>query len=196
MATQSTNITVKLRNVRGSFLNVFTPRPDKDDPTKKPKFGANALLNKVKHAPQIAAVEKAIEQLLKEKKWARATVKSFPLGEASSKINSSTNEPYQGYDENHMYLTANHTRRPLVVALDGSALSESDGKPYSGCYINMNVDVYAYDKDPKHGRRICASLRSVQFVAEGEPFGGGENIDASKEFDDVDPNEVPDNDLM
>lgn len=193
--SQNTNITIKLRNVRLSFPNLFTARTQPGAaPGSTPKFGASFLLNKKTHATQIAEIERAVELLMKEKKWAKATVKSVPMVEASSKINSKTGEPYDGYDDDTMSVNANHTKRPLVVALDGSPLVESDGKPYGGCYVNANVDIYAYDKNPQHGRRICCSLRSVQFVKDGQAFGGGAAINAENEFSDVSAN--ADEDVM
>lgn len=191
----NTNITVKLRNVRLSFPNLFTARTlPGAAPGSTPKFGASFLLNKKTHATQIAEIERAVDLLMKEKKWAKATVKSVPMVEASSKINSKTGEPYDGYDENTFSINANHTKKPLVVDLAGSPLVESDGKPYGGCYVNANVDIYAYDKDPLHGRRICCSLRSVQFVKDGQAFGGGAAINAENEFSDVSAN--ADEDVM
>lgn len=191
----NTNITIKLRNVRLSFPDLFTARLNPNAaPGAKPKFGASFLLDKKIHATQIAEIKRAVDTLLKEKKWAPATVKSVPMVEASSKINSKTGEAYDGYDENTMVVSSNHTKRPGIFDTDGSPLVESDGKPYGGCYVHANVDIYAYDKIAQHGRRICCSLRAVQFARDGDPFGGGVAITAQSEFGDVTAN--ADEDVM
>jgi hypothetical protein len=69
-----------------------------------------------------------------------------------------------------------------VVDLQGNPLVTTDGKPYAGCYVNANIDVWWQDN--KYGKRVNASLRSVQFVKDGESFGAGP-LDAAKEFEDV-----------
>jgi len=54
--------------------------------------------------------------------------------------------------------------------------------PYSGCYVNVSMDVWAQAND--FGKRINAKLLAIQFEADGAAFGGGEGF-ASADFDDT-----------
>lgn len=182
------DITIKLRNVRLSFPHLFTPRKNTDpkNPDAAPKYEAAFLLHKKDHASVIAEIKRATQQLIAQKKWAPATVKGTPLAEAESKVNAQTNEPYDGYDADHVYVSARSKGRPLVVDKLNNTVTEEDGIIYAGCYVNANVDIYAYDKVAAHGRRVCASLRAIQFCRDGEPFGSSTR-DANEEFGDVAP---------
>ena len=57
-----------------------------------------------------------------------------------------------------------------VVNRDLTPLVAADGKPYAGCYVNATVECYGYTH-PKSGPGITWSLRNVQFVKDGDPFG-------------------------
>jgi hypothetical protein len=50
-------------------------------------------------------------------------------------------------------------------------LTEADGKPYAGCYVNCALNIWAQDN--QYGRRINAELVSVQFLRDGDAFSGG-----------------------
>ena len=77
-------------------------------------------------------------------------------------------------------MSARSLGRPLVLNADRSALAEADGKPYSGCYVNAQIAVWAMQNT--HGKRVCAQLRGVQFIRDGESFGGG-GVAQVDEFD-------------
>jgi len=171
--SDNNNITVKLRNVRLSFPALFEARA-MDGGT--PKFSAAFLLNKKSDAAQIKSIEEAINSLLKTKnKGSKLPSNKICLREGSEK-------DFEGYGDEVMYVSASNARRPLVVDLQGNPLVANDGKPYAGSYVNANIDVWWQDN--KYGKRMNASLRSVQFVKDGEPFGAGP-LDAAKEFEDV-----------
>lgn len=70
-------------------------------------------------------------------------------------------------------VNAKNKIRPLTLGAgpDGrSAVTEQDGKLYSGCYVNMILDVKAGSKPKK---QVYAYLLAVQFVKDGERLGGG-----------------------
>lgn len=60
--------------------------------------------------------------------------------------------------------------RPGVYDRDTSPLSEGDGKPYAGCFVNARVEIWAQDGE---NAGIRCKLVSVQFVRDGQAFGGG-----------------------
>jgi hypothetical protein len=168
------NITVKLRNVRLSFPALFEARA-MDGGT--PNYSAAFLLNKKTDAAQIKALTDAINEHLKLKN------KGGKLPSNKVCLRDGSEKEFDGYGDAVMYVSASNARRPLVVDLQGNPLVAEDGKPYAGCYVNANIDVWWQDN--KYGKRVNASLRSVQFVKDGESFGAGP-LDATKEFDDVD----------
>ncbi|MNP47458.1 hypothetical protein D3C76_1415120 [compost metagenome] len=66
---------------------------------------------------------------------------------------------------------------------DRTQLTAQEGKPYSGCYVNVIVDIWAQDNS--YGKRINAQLQGIQFVRDGEAFsGGGTSADAS-DFEEI-----------
>ena len=75
--------------------------------------------------------------------------------------------------------------RPNIKDKDGiTPLQESDGRPYSGCYVNLiGLEIYGF-QHPKFGKRICAQLRGLQFLRDGDAFAVGKPADDT-EFGDV-----------
>ena len=59
-----------------------------------------------------------------------------------------------------------------MVDRDGATpLTESDGRPYGGCYVNAKVEIWAQDNS--NGRAMRASLLGVVYHSKGDAFGGG-----------------------
>jgi hypothetical protein len=98
---------------------------------------------------------------------------------------------YDGYEGNFVLsATRNQDKgRPLVVNHDKSPLTEKDGKPYAGCYVNATVEVWAQDN--KYGKAIRATLRGVQFVRDGDAFSAGTPV-SDDEFDEIEAPETAD----
>lgn len=164
---------VRLNNVRLSFPSLF--REKKFNPTDaKGSYSATFLLDKKTNAKEISEVKRAIDALVKETfKGKHPGAQRTCLRDGSEKADT------PGYGDGVMFISARTDRRPHVVNRDMSPLSEDDGKPYAGCYVNATVEVWPQDN--KYGKRINAKLRAVQFVKDGEEFGGG-HVDVSKEF--------------
>jgi hypothetical protein len=90
-------------------------------------------------------------------------------------------EVYDGFEDMHS-LHASNKARPLVLDRDKSPLSAADGKPYGGCYVNASLELWAQDN--QFGKRINATLKGVQFVKDGDAFGGGAPA-SPDDFDDL-----------
>jgi hypothetical protein len=81
-------------------------------------------------------------------------------------------EEYHG----HWILSSSSTKRPKVVDVDGETpLAEEDGKPYGGCYCLGWVRIWIQDNE--YGKRVNGELKAVQFIRDGEAFGGQTPID-------------------
>jgi hypothetical protein len=79
-------------------------------------------------------------------------------------------------------VSARSATRPLVIDKDKSPLTEQDGKPYAGCFVNASVELWPQDNN--YGKRVNASLRGVQFFRDGDAFAGG-GAASEDEFDDL-----------
>jgi hypothetical protein len=188
MAIEKTNVLVKIKGARLSFPFLFTPRPPNpaDGPGKKPKYEANLILNKVKDAAVIRDIQDAVakckmDPLIKGKKCRHECLRD------------GSEMDYEGYGDGVMFLVVKSDRRPAVVDRDLTPLTESDGKPYAGCYVNSTATLFPY-LHKTGGAGVSADLRTIQFVKDGDPFAG-KSVDASQELEVLTENEG-DNDLV
>src|SRR5690606_36094193 len=85
-------------------------------------------------------------------------------------INGNAKGHVAGYAGNWV-INARSPTMPLVIDQNRQPLTQASGKPYSGCYVNASLAIWAQQN--QHGRRINAQLRGVQFVRDGEPLAGG-----------------------
>ncbi len=172
---------VKLNKVRLAFPNLFNPvefRPG----DKKPRYDATFLV--VPGSANDKAIAAAIKDAVAEKFPAAAEAAKFLKGVVGQKnqycyLDGDTKE-YDGY-EGMLYLACHSKVRPLVIDRDKSPLTEQDGKPYGGCYVNATVEIYCI-KDVNPG--VFASFTGVQFDSDGDSFGGGKPA-STDDFDDL-----------
>lgn len=168
-----------LTNVRLAFPTLFTAKTVGGE--GDPAFSASFLFD-AKH-PAYKQVNDAIEAAAKEKWGAKAEANLKAL-RASGKVclkDGDEKANYEGFEGN-FFVSTRSKNRPLVLDRDKNPLTEADGKPYAGCYVNASIEIYAQDNG--FGKRINASLRGVQFVKDGDSFGGGAPASAD-EFDSV-----------
>lgn len=183
---------IKLQKVRLSFPNLFTAKKQDESSSSPPTFSAGFLLEPTD--PQVKMIEDAMLQVAKEK-WsakADAVYKGMKVADKLALHDGDTKAQYAGY-EGMMFVNANNPVRPLVLDRDKSPLTEQDGKPYGGCYVNVSLELWAQDN--KFGKRINASLGGVQFVKDGDRFGGGSSADES-DFDELGDGADADDDIV
>ena len=170
---------VKLANVRLAFPQLFEAKTVNGE--GKPAFSASFLL--VPDHPSAKALNDAIDAVAKEK-WGAKADAVLKLMRATDKVclhDGDLKEQYDGFPGN-LYVSARSAARPLVIGADKSPLTEKDGKPYAGCYVNVSVELWAQDNN--YGKRVNASLRGVQFLRDGDAFAGGAPA-SEDEFDDL-----------
>lgn len=183
---------VHLLNVRLSFPNLWEAEAFEG---AKPKFGADLIIqpdskvlavkeNDVKVGVTMEKVMAAVAKVGWKDKGASVLKGLEPskkcYRDGDTRTNSS-GEIYDGY-EGLMYVTAKNASRPRILDCDKTHLTEADGRPYSGCFVNAIIDVYPMT-DPKR-RGVFATLMGVQFVKDGDSFGGG-GIASEDDFDDI-----------
>ncbi len=151
---------ITLLNVRLSFAQIYTAKSVNDG---EPRFSCSFLLDKDKDAKQIEALKKAIADITKEK----FKGKSLPADKLC--LRDGDEREFDGY-ANTMFVSAANSKRPNVVNRSRGAVADGEPQsPYSGCYVNGVIRLWAQDN--KFGKRINASLEAVQFVKDGDAFG-------------------------
>jgi len=157
-----------LKNVRLAFPNLFTAQQVNGQ--GDPKFGG-AFIFAPDH-PAKKLVTDACRAVATEEWGAKAdeVLKAIAASDKLCIHNGDTKADYEGYGGMYFVNTSNKTR-PLVIDRNKSPLTAQDGKPYAGCYVNASIELWAQDN--KFGKRINASLRGVQFEADGDAFAGG-----------------------
>lgn len=187
---------IQIRNLRLAFPELFEARAGEEGGT--PKYGAKFVVPA--NHPQIDEIEKAMFATA-EAKWggkaktiyANLTKTGKPkvveVAFVRQPYANSDGEPYDGF-EDAFYLTASNKVRPTVIDGDRTPLTAADGKPYSGCYVNAIIEFWAQDN--KYGRAVRAELKGVQFVKDGDAFGGGGSAASAEDFDVVDGSDAGD----
>ena len=168
---------LKLNSVRLAFPVLFEAKTFNGE--GKPAFSASLLLNS--DDSQIKVINAAIEQVANEKWGAKANVilKQMRAQDKVALHEGDLKSNYEGFPGN-LYISARSQTRPLVIDKDKSPLTEQDGKPYAGCYVNASIEFWAQDNN--YGKRVNASLRGVQFLKDGDAFAGSGSANED-EFD-------------
>ncbi len=157
-----------LTNVRAAFPNYFvaTKMKEKD----KAAFSGSFIMPP--DHPDVAKIRATITAVAIAKWGDQATdiLKALIAGDKVCLHNGDLKAQYEGFAGNY-YVSARGYSRPLVIGQDKAPLVEADGKPYSGSYVNAQVALWAQSNS--WGKRINAQLSGVQFLRDGESFGGG-----------------------
>ena len=174
---------VKLNDVRLTFPALFEAKAfvGADGSPTKPKFSGTFLF--APDHPAAAAVSKGMQTVAKEK-WgekAAAVYKQMKAGDKLALHDGAAKSDFAGYEGN-LYVNASNALRPTVVDGNRSPLTIAEGKPYSGCYVNAIIELWAQDN--QWGKRINASLMGVQFLRDGERLAGGA-VAAEDDFDEI-----------
>jgi hypothetical protein len=166
MAESTKQITLK--NVRLAFPSLFEMKQVNGE--GKPAYSAAFLMSA--DDPQVDAVNELIDRIGTEK-WgpkAKTLLAAIRGKDAACIHNGDLKAQYEGFEGNY-YLSARSYTKVLVVDRDRTQLGAADGKPYAGCYVDANVEIWAQDN--QWGKRVNATLRWVQFRRDGDAFAGG-----------------------
>ena len=122
--------------------------------------------------PAHAALKEAFRKVAEEE-WGAKAAEVFASLKAGDKLclhDGAAKADKPGYAGN-LFVSASNKLAPLVIDGNKSPLKATSGRPYSGCYVNAVVQLWAQDN--RFGRRINASLMGVQFLRDGERLSGG-----------------------
>ena len=159
---------ITLKNVRLAFASIWEAKQVNGE--GKPAFSASFLLSA--DDPQVDEINDMIDKCAAEKWGAKAkTVLAALRGKDAVAIhNGDLKAQYEGFEGNY-FVSARSYQKVLVVDRNRVQLEQSSGKPYAGCYVDANVELWAQDN--QWGKRINATLRWVQFRRDGDAFAGG-----------------------
>lgn len=178
---------IRLSNVRLSYPQLFEKKAFRTG-EGKPAWSATFLLNKKTNANEIKLIQAAIATLTKDE----FNGKPLPADRVALK-DGSLKDDIDGYGEEVMFIAArNDKTRPGVVDKNLAPLTAEDGKPYAGCYVNATIRLWPQGGKSfksEFGKRINATLRNVQFLKDGEPFGE-KMTPAEEEFQAVEDESV------
>jgi len=171
---------------RAAFLNIFEPTSiDGGDPAFNGKFIVDPS-----DTATVKKLDAAMLHVAKEKWGAKAeqvfgnlvkTGKKPEVGFIKEPYKNKDGDPYDGF-EDAFYVSAKSSTRPLIIDRDKTPLVQSDGRPYSGCNVMVQVEFWAQDN--KWGRGVRAQLKGVQFHSDGDAFSGGAPASAD-DFDEI-----------
>ena len=185
MATIS-NRAVKAQG-RLSYPNLFTARAINNE--GDPKYSATLLIPKSDtatvervQAAIDAAVQDGMDRHIFKEAVDPSRSKYPPLrdGDTPKDDGSARGDEFAG----HWFISAKapgNKPRPSVVDANVQPVMD-ESEIYAGCYVNMFVEFYAFEKSGNKG--IAASLRGTQFVRDGEPLGG-EPLEAEDMFSTI-----------
>jgi hypothetical protein len=173
---------VMLKNVRLAFPNLFEARGVGDS---DPRYSATLIF--AVDSPAHKQMVEAIEKVAKDKWGAKAEV-SMKTVRAKNKVclhDGAEKARYDGFD-GMMYVSASNKDRPTVIDRQRAPLQPGDGLPYAGCVVNAQIDVWAQEN--QYGLGINALLMGIQFVKDGDRFGGG-GVASADAFDILEDDE-------
>ena len=162
-----------LKNVRISFPSLFKKGSFNGEETK---YEATFLLNKEEHADSIAEIKAQIADLVK------VNLKGAKVPADKLCLRDGDEVEYDGYAGCYS-IKCSTKKRPIVIDRDRSPLTEDDGKPYGGCYVNASIDLWVQNN--AYGKRVNSTLLAVQFAKDGTPFSDGSTGDVN-DFDMLD----------
>ena len=185
---------IAVKDARLAFARLHKAEARKDPKTGeargKAKFSCTLLLDpsNAAHAETIKQVKADAARVLDTRyegreNWPKPNkatgmgglIMCFGLGNDLEKV-------YDGYKD-MFYIKCSDTNRPLLGNRAGKVVVEGDPQcPYSGCFVNAKISLWSYDNE---SRGINANVRSVQFVRDGDAFGGAGNRSAEEEFEAI-----------
>ena len=173
-----------LTDVRGAFLTLFEAKTVNGE--GDPAYSGSFLIDPSTPAGKklIAQIEAAQDEVGKAKwgaKW-DTIKKQIGANDRFALHNGDTKAEYDGFSD-MMFVSTRSKVRPLVIDRDRAPLTAADGRVYSGCYVNAQIELWAQDNS--YGKRINAQLKGVQFVRDGDAFGGGGTPASADDFGDL-----------
>lgn len=186
---------VVIKRARGAFLKIW--EPEQFNGTGEPACNGSFIIDpkleikdgngRVTYSGK-AEMDKVIATITEvaKEKWKDKAGDVLKTLKAKGDIclhDGATKSEHDGFAGN-VFVSARNKSRPTVVDKDKTPLTQADGKVYSGCFVDVSLDIWAQDN--KWGKRINAKLLAIRFVDDGPAFSGGEGY-SDADFEDDEP---------
>ena len=161
---------IQLNNVRLAFPELFKAKAFATG-EGAPAYSCTLIIDG-KDEAQIKAVRDAMVAVAKGKWNDKAAVvfKSLTEGNKLAAYPGDRKAEYTGFEGNYVVACRSKTK-PLTIDRRRNPVTEEDGVLYPGCYVNARIAFWAQDN--QFGKRINCEIKGVQFVKDGDSFGGG-----------------------
>jgi hypothetical protein len=174
---------IKLK-IRMGFPALFEPSSFEDG---APMFAIKGIIQP--GSPEEALLDKTILEVATAKWGAKAAgiLKSIEGDKmkiffVKKEYCGNGTDPYAGFEDTY-YISPKNEVQPLILDSDKTEIENKRlGRPYSGCWVVVQIDVYAQEN--KFGKGVRASLLGVQFWKDGDAFSGGTKAKAD-DFEDL-----------
>lgn len=149
------------------------------DLTKPDQYGKYGVKVAFPLDTDISALEKAVNDAASAKWGAKIPKKCLmPIKDGNEEVNDD-GEVWETSKD--MRIVRFKTKRPpVVIGQDKSPMSAEE--IYSGCYVRVRSDVFAFDGTSKG---VSCQLDMMQFAKAGERIGGGIIENADDVFDEI-----------
>lgn len=152
--------------IRGSYVNIFSPRAQKEG--DDPKFSMTLLIPKTDTVTlgKIKAAQAAAIALKWPNKVPPKVDSTLHDGDGTR---PSTGEEFGAECKGNFVITASSKFKPQVVDLNRNEIIDPT-LALSGDYYKVSLNFFAYDRAGKRG--VSAGLGNVLFHSKGDPLGG------------------------
>jgi hypothetical protein len=197
MATK-TSEKIRFNNARVAFVTLDEAKPYEEG--QLPMFTLDVLLDpsNAEHAATYAKVVAEGKRLATEEYGSDEGIKNRCFGKGDNRKRAGTNDVYDGYTGmRYVKLKAQADRAAVggkhfgfVANRQAKVIAPGDPQwPYGGCYCNVVGTLWALStksKHIRHGKTIGGNLLTIQFVRDGDAFGGAGPVRVDEEFEALD----------
>lgn len=181
---------VVVKNARLSFPHLHEPQEQENDDGSTRRSYNCVLMVPKEDNPHLDSVLEGIKRAgaaAKKRAWGNSPSEWPKIPQSMTCFKDGDNDdhfttPRDEYAGHYVISTSAPEKRPPNVLTNRKdsatgrwieAVPGQKGDPYAGCYVNAIIELYAQKKDPKRKmpNRINASIQTVQFRSDGEPFG-------------------------
>jgi Protein of unknown function (DUF2815) len=178
---------ITISNVRVAYANTLDTPQTNQEPDGTVRRSYNAAFIMDKSAPGMAEAYEAIMKALYAAaigKWGDKAASQFQVLKAQNRLalhDGAEKADKTGFGPEVVFLNASAKEsdppRLLNNLLDPATgkvqeLRRPQSRIYSGCYARVQVLAWAQD-NANGGKRLNTQVLAVQFLADGESFGGG-----------------------
>lgn len=183
---------IEISRARAAFVDSLWTAKGFTDPktgkTGEPMHNITFIIDR--DDPSFRKVLEAEEDRVAKEKWgakAKAIMEEIRANNRGAIKKGELKASYDGFPGND-FIAANNKTRPTLVQRNGKKI-EQEGVIYAGCYVLGHVVLWAQDN--AWGKRINANVTGVQFLEDGDSFGGGAPPSSTDDFANLSAEEEP-----